>query len=207
MKIIWSPNPLRTVVKLDNADRWALREAMQDDLTSEDSEDNKWMNDLHDEYERSLCDVHVGDCTCVPCSCLKCWAEYYLGIDTIRGLNKYMAHQIENAFSGSPGRTIDEAIAALADYNPKPSSPMWDGRRETWEAWLPKWRDDARQAHEWLVEYRAECLGDEEPSDRVTDLATSSQSSSETTHSADDSAPSTEVRGGPASDAPPTENP
>ena len=38
---------------------------------------NYYLNDLENGY-------HVGDCTCVPCSCSKCHAEYLIGIDTIK---------------------------------------------------------------------------------------------------------------------------
>ena len=37
---------------------------------------------------------HIGDCTCVACSCMKCHAEGLLGIDTIKGLGKHTAHKI-----------------------------------------------------------------------------------------------------------------
>lgn len=150
MKINWAANPLRTVVELNDGDRWALREAMQEDLVSES--DDAWMNQFHADLETALSETHVGDCTCVPCSCTKCHAEHYLGIDTMPGLGKHLAYKVDHAFRGD--RTIDEAIAALANYDPQPESPMWDGKRELWDSCLPRWREEAAQAHTWLVAYR-----------------------------------------------------
>lgn len=153
MKITCTPNPLRTIVELDDADRWWLREAMLLDMDPEDAQHLKWMNDLHSEYEAALRDIHVGDCTCVPCSCLKCWAEGYLGIDTMPGLGKHMAYKVDAAFD--LGRSLDEAIDVLANWDPSPS-PMWDGKLAIWEANLPRWKEEAAQAHAWLVRYRDE---------------------------------------------------
>lgn len=155
MRILWSPNPLRTVVELDAGDCWALREAMEADR--DDDASPAWMNDLHDAYVAALRDTHVGDCTCVPTSCLKCWAEGYLGIDTMPGLGKYLAHKVDAAFGRNNERSLDEAIAYLAGYGPKPTS-RWDGKMEIWNANLPRWRDEARQAHAWLAEYRKRYL-------------------------------------------------
>ena len=42
--------------------------------------------------------VHLGDCTCVPCSCIRCQVEEALGVDTIKGLGKHSARKIEGAF-------------------------------------------------------------------------------------------------------------
>lgn len=151
MKIIWAPNPLRTVVELEDADLWLLRESMQMQM---DHDEPSWMNELHDDYVAALRGTHVGDCTCVPCSCLKCHAEGYLGINTIPGLGKHLAYKVNAAFGPDGERTIDEAIEYLANYDPKPTSPMWDGRLELWESCLPRWRDEASRAHAWLIEHR-----------------------------------------------------
>lgn len=158
MKITWAQNPLRSVVELDDADLWWLREAME--MDRDDDASPSWMNKLHDAYVEALRDVHVGDCTCVPCSCLKCWAESYLGIDTMPGLGKSLAYKVDAAFGDTDERTIDEAIKWLANYDPKPTSPMWDGKEKLWESCLPRWRDEARQACAWLVAYRDRLLSD-----------------------------------------------
>lgn len=149
MKITWTPNPLRTIVELDAADLWWLREAMVDDYGDE-MDDPEWSNGLHADYVAALADEHLGDCVCSPCSCLKCHAEDFLGINTIAGLRKYQASHIRSAFGNDGDRSLDEAIAALANWTPKP----WKQNRETWESCLPRWREEAAEAHAWLVAYR-----------------------------------------------------
>lgn len=54
---------------------------------------------------------HEGDCTCVPCSCFKCYIEGMLGIDTIPKMNKYMGNIIEGVFTKVD--TCNEAIKML----------------------------------------------------------------------------------------------
>jgi len=129
------PNPLHTRIEVDTADCWALREAMQQDAGSDASPE--WLNALHGDFVTALRDAHIGDCTCVPCSCLKCHAEGYLGIDTIPGLANYLAYKVNVAFGRDNERSLDEAIVAL-----EPQSSLWDSA-------------EIRQAQEWLIGYRA----------------------------------------------------
>ncbi len=156
MKITWTPNPLRSIVELDDADRWWLREAMQEDHGAQVN--TAWLNEAHASYEAALRDTHDGDCLCIPSSCLKCQAEGYLGINTTPGLGKHLASKINfafgEAFSSDRERTLDEAIAVLSHYNPEPTSPMWDGRHDLWDACLPRWMEEAGRALAWLVGYR-----------------------------------------------------
>lgn len=154
MEIRWTPNPLRTVVVLNDADRWWLREALVLDCPSDVESEPSWANRFYAALEDALRDIHVGDCTCDPCSCLKCHAEAYLGIDTTPGLNKWLGHKIADAFDTKPERTLDEAIAVLANYAPAPSFPMWEDKMDLWNSCLPSWREEARQAHDWLIRYR-----------------------------------------------------
>lgn len=150
MKITWAPNPLLTVVDLDVADRWWLRECLQVDFDDASPDElSEWL----DEYTAALRAAHEGDCTCVPCACLKCQAEDWLGVDTTPGLGKHQAYNIAAAFGHGNERTLDEAIEALVDFDPEPS-PMGDGKLDLWNANLPRWREEARQAHVWLVAYR-----------------------------------------------------
>jgi hypothetical protein len=53
-------------------------------------------------YISQLMGWHCGDCTCVPCSCLKCAAEELIGIDTIKGLSKHQATKIDSASVKAP---------------------------------------------------------------------------------------------------------
>lgn len=115
MKIIRTPNPLRAVVELDDADCWWLREAMQMDHRIASA---KWLNGVHGNLVEALRDRHEGDCTCVPGRCLKCMAEEYLEISTRDELSHQEGAKIAGAFDGDPEPSLDEAIKALSNYNP-----------------------------------------------------------------------------------------
>lgn len=104
-----------------------------------------------------LVGYHVGDCTCVPCSCSKCWAENLLGIDTIKGLGKHEASKINSAFGRQNEKTLDEVIASLEDYEPKPfeANPAFKNwTKEDHDKHIPRWREEGKRAHIWLINYR-----------------------------------------------------
>ena len=88
-------------------------------------------------YLESFNFSHCGDCTCIPSSCERCQAESHIGIDTIKGIDKYSGNNIQNLFKENI--TIDEAIEKLksqmlvkhkdrVDYE-----DWWDGNIESWE--------------------------------------------------------------------------
>lgn len=104
------------------------------------------VSELTEKYVTQLSSKHDGDCTCVPCSCMKCQAESLVGVDTISGLGKHEASYIDGLFT--PGRTLDEVIALLADYEPK--DVPWGAPH------IDRWRAEAKRAHGWLVSYRRE---------------------------------------------------
>lgn len=97
-------------------------------------------------YVGDLLGSHIGDCTCVPCSCTKCYAEGLLGVYTITGLGKHQAYQIQQAFKDQ-GTTIDQALEKLKSFEPRAD---WEG----WEAHAARWRDEAAAAHRWLSKYK-----------------------------------------------------
>lgn len=75
---------------------------------------NKKVKSLQEELKLT----HIGDCTCFPASCIKCYTEDLLGINTIPSLGKYSAYEIYNAFFYNEAekhyeRTIDEALKQL----------------------------------------------------------------------------------------------
>jgi hypothetical protein len=117
-------------------------------------------------YEFYLSDlengVHVGDCTCVSCSCSKCHAESLLGIDTIKGLEKHSAHKIDGAFTKVA--TCVEAIEHLK----KPYSLEDDahGYDKSWwcQEYVDRWNQEREAAINWLVQYKQNFL-DQEKSD------------------------------------------
>jgi len=114
---------------------------------------DKRVDMLLEHYLEELMGWHVGDCTCVPCSCSKCHAESILGIDTIKGLGKHSAYKVDSAFGKDNEKTIDEALESLRNYDPKPTGPGWD-KLGGYEQYVPRWKAEAASAYEWLLNYR-----------------------------------------------------
>jgi hypothetical protein len=131
--------------------------------TDEKSDIDKRCDQLLEHYITELQGNHVGDCTCVACSCSKCHAEYLLGIDTIPGLGKHAANKFGGAFGKNNEKSIDEAIAYLANYEINPAhytSEAWK-KLGGYEQYVPRWMADAKLAHDWLVNYKNEHFKDE----------------------------------------------
>lgn len=117
---------------------------------------------LHGHYLAELKRDHSGDCTCFPCSCAKCNVESMIGINTIKGLDKYSANKINAAFGKKNERTIDEAIYELENYDPVPTPDSgWD-KREDFEQYIPKWKAEAQRAADWLKKYRDDHFSSED---------------------------------------------
>lgn len=102
------------------------------------------VDDLHEYYIEALLSDHVGDCTCVACSCDKCHAEDLIGINTMDGLGKHEAHYIQITFQEC--KNIHEVLGALKNYEPHAS---WKG----WEPNAERWKSEATGAYEWLYTY------------------------------------------------------
>lgn len=132
MKITYTPNPLNTIIELDEHEQkelwYKIKVNEMEEMLSmaEYYVTEKYLNleDARQELDSSYyladtnkksklderCDTllehflqelksnHIGDCTCIACSCSKCHAESILGIDTIPGLSKYTGNSIRNAF-------------------------------------------------------------------------------------------------------------
>jgi hypothetical protein len=121
-------------------------------------------DELLEYYLAELKGQHVGDCTCVACSCSKCNAEGMLGIDTLKPFpGKHPMNKIANAFSrwnpetkqhDGPEVTLDEAITKLAEYDPKPSTGSGWEKVGGYEAHIPRWKEEAAAATIWLRNYR-----------------------------------------------------
>lgn len=120
------------------------------------------VNQLLELYLHELKMPHVGDCTAVPMSCIKCHAETILGIDTLGTASKFVLNQIYLAFSRWNPETklhdksevsLDEAIEKLRTYNP---TATWDG----WEQYAHRWAIEVKEAHAYLVNYRNTHFGE-----------------------------------------------
>lgn len=113
-------------------------------------------------YLEALEECHSGDCTCVPASCSKCFAEDLLGINTIEGLKKHSAYKVDSAFGSIQNPvSIDEAIENLKNYEPKfnPNDKTgWKGKEDLFNSCIPRWKQEAQDAHDWLKKYRDEKL-------------------------------------------------
>lgn len=104
-------------------------------------------------YEEYLQMSHGGDCTCIPCACVKCLAEEALGISTIEGLGKHSASKIMGAFSDD--RTIDEAIERLEKKPSYEKPEAWKGfTQEEYEKHIPRWEREREAAAKWLKTYK-----------------------------------------------------
>jgi hypothetical protein len=191
MKINWNPNPFFTTVELDERDKEQLLKVYQcekyEDLFCDLSYQEKYHPETYtfeyvkeklkkwekicnlevtsDEFKRLeyyLEDIHGGDCTCVPCSCMRCHVENLLGIDTLEGCGKHLAYKVDGAFSFLNETTgkreyhkdIDKAIACLADMSVYDEKPNPDNFPGGYDKWVPKWKAERQQAHDWLVAYK-----------------------------------------------------
>lgn len=175
MKIIWNENPLQTSVILDEYDHEVFKLKLYIDQLENHLvgchfylSDGEFFN-LEKAKEEAAVDfdniklkvdqnfdylvkelefgTHMGDCTCVPCSCEKCHAEDLLGINTIEGLGKHSAYKIDSLFHEV--KTIDNVLESLYNYEPKAN---WDGA----EVYFDRWKQEAKHAYEWLKKYKEE---------------------------------------------------
>lgn len=183
MRIEYHQNPLRTKVFLDEKDKEIFRLKIEQEVLFEalysvhyhlsktetpdverakseaslvDTGYSKYVDELLEAYTQDLLHNHIGDCTCVPCSCSKCHAEYILGIDTIESLGKHLAYKIDSAFSCEDGsfRTIDEAIEQLNIPLSEEPNEHYKNHPEMYKQYLPKWQKERIAARDWLINYK-----------------------------------------------------
>jgi hypothetical protein len=101
---------------------------------------------------------HLGDCICIPCTCMRCWVEEMLGIDTLKGLYKHSASDVHGAFGKTGENSIDEALEQLKEphtYETRHSA--WEKYpREEYEKHIPRWDEERKYGLEWLQKYKEE---------------------------------------------------
>jgi hypothetical protein len=101
------------------------------------------------------CQEHLGDRVCVPTTCDKCMGEEILGINTIEGLSQHGRAKMRGAYGKNGDRPIDEVIEALRNYQPS-KTPHWATMDDAkFERYATEWRAEAKEAHDWLVRYKA----------------------------------------------------
>ena len=185
MEIEWKENPFDTIIHLDTRDKAYLRLAGKEklvremlycckfyyveksldlknplgqhhhkrmiELTSEKLEDMAM--EQYNYNIAALNERHMGDCVCMPCTCERCMAESLLGIDTIKGLFGHEANHVLDAFEKFGNR--EDVLNHLMDYHPGPMPEIWKDEK-AYVACIPRWRQEARNAYEWLLNYYAE---------------------------------------------------
>jgi len=172
MKIIYKENPLESIVELDDneieifklkimieeyesqlfATRYYLSEK-NFNLKNAREEVNYQRNidELLEMYISELRDSHAGDCVCFPCSCGKCYAEDILGINTIEGLGKHQASCIQHAYSEYDN--IDDVLDCLENWKFERDPKLWP-EESVYNEYLPRWKQEAKEAAEWLKQYK-----------------------------------------------------
>jgi len=106
-------------------------------------------------YVSYLNTEHMGDCTCVPCSCARCQVEDMLGINTIKGLGKHSANKVQGAYGRDGNKTIDEAIASL-EKKPEYKKPDTWPDSVGYDIHIPRWEKEREAALTWLRKYKEE---------------------------------------------------
>lgn len=120
---------------------------------------DKRVDSIFETCIEELAGIHSGDCTCVPCSCMKCFAENILGIDTLKPFpGKHELAKIDAAFSKD--RTLAEALAHLKDHKISREKPeSWKHTtQEAYESYIPRWENEYARAYEYLKNYANEHL-------------------------------------------------
>lgn len=146
----------------------ARRESAPEQYIKEDDQEktplDKRVDELLAYYIEELLGTHVGDCTCVACSCCKCHAESILGIDTLKPYpGKHELSYIDSAFSyiengETKTRSLNDAIIYLRDHKISHAKPeSWKrSTQEEYESYILCWEAQQARAYEYLKNYAKE---------------------------------------------------
>jgi hypothetical protein len=184
MEICWHENPLKTTFRLSAEDKEllqlrAIAAELEENvgsaafhLSGADEDKSYFDPEKAKRYLGYACEedvgekeyglylselesgVHIGDCTCFPATCMKCYAEYIYGVTTLQGLGKHSAHKIYAAFSADGSTTIHDVIEQLENYTPTRSGAWLNMPKEAFSQHVPRWKSEAQSAAKWLTSYR-----------------------------------------------------
>lgn len=185
MKVYWDLNPLTSKITLNEVERKLLHRsylAEQYDMIGSflrnankaltEDERQRSLNYADSYLERAdaeeesgeflanlleyLQEEHLGDCTCVPASCMKCYAEYLLGFSTTSGLGKSGGHAIHSVFHDDKYKPLDitgeQALEKLNNPNFWPMNPSWKDENE-YAKYIPRWTEEYQSAGRWYKTY------------------------------------------------------
>lgn len=129
MKLEYLENPLSTKVWLTDEEKQKLKEAIQKDCEEEDEyRIHLGVDLLHSEKIYNACveallGPHHGDCICAPSTCLKCYAEDFLGICTLPSKDSYTNSVIDHGYRVHKtielclkNLTLESALKAIAEH-------------------------------------------------------------------------------------------
>lgn len=145
----------------EDAEMYAKYIKRYDDIAFDEDDVSAHIDEEVVMYEEELQSCHVGDCICFCCSCMKCRAEGYLGINTIEGLGQHEGSKIDDCFTDTSTkpwkrikRTSDEVIALLSKPTPREKNEHWkNSTQEAWDACIPRWEKEREYALKWYQNY------------------------------------------------------
>lgn len=117
MQIKWTHNPIASVVTIDKSDEERIRLVVTKELMESDDYGFADVEIMTRYYINSLRDIHCGDCTAIPCSCVKCCAEDALKIRTTKGMSKSIGFWLMRIYDDKPEWTIHQIIDSLTYEN------------------------------------------------------------------------------------------
>jgi hypothetical protein len=110
----------------------------------------KELDDAAAVYESELRSFHSGDCTCVPCSCTKCYALDLIGLsaqDPTYAIGKHEMSKIGAAFQAGVD-TCEKAIAHLEEHDESELKEDWQLPH------LERWEKERHNAIKFLKHYK-----------------------------------------------------
>lgn len=165
MKIKYTENPLQIKIELNETEQQLLKtrllveelEWKMLDIADGDATYVEAMDSAYSEADRVFpyylaaleSEIHCGDCTSVPMSCTKCFAEGLLNLNHMEDIGGW--YYIDKVFKQDGVTTCQQAIEWLEN---NPVKPTWEGS----EPYVPRWQKEQDAALESLKKYQKEKL-------------------------------------------------